>query len=104
MSKIHLIERVTNVRLCDKEKNIWDSYAWVISPDKAEKLIGGEIYLHKAQDKPSHFGGIILSYRILGSDAGSDAGRVVFNFKADLEYKDVKTDKQGWGMEKKVVW
>jgi hypothetical protein len=104
MAEIHLIERVTNVKITNKEKNEWDSYAWVIAPDTAEKLVGGEIYLHKAQDKPSHFGGKILSYRILGPEFSSDSGRIVFNFKAGLEYKDVKTDKEGWGMEKKIVW
>ncbi len=104
MSKIHLIERVTAVKLISKERNEWASYRWVISKDTAEKLVGGEIYLHKGQDKPSHFGGKILSYEILSESEGEDAGRIIFNFQAGLEFKDVKAGKEGWGMEKKIVW
>lgn len=104
MPKIHLIERVTAVKLLSKERNEWSSFSWVVSEDTAKKLIGGEIYLHKAQNAPSHFGGKILSYEVLGSEYGSDAGRVVFNFNASLEYKNVKAGKDGWGMEKKIVW
>ena len=101
MSKVHLIERITNVKLISKERNEWASHCWAITEDKAKKLVGGEIYLHKGQDKPSHFGGKILSYEVLAESAGKDAGRIVFNFQAGIEFKDVKTDKKGWAMEKK---
>jgi hypothetical protein len=104
MPKIHLIERITNVKLLSKERNEWASYCWVVSEDTAKKLIGGEIYLHKGQDKPSHFGGTIFSYDVLPAEARGDAGRIVFNFKAGLEFKNVKAGKDGWGMEKKIVW
>jgi len=104
MSKIHLIERITNVKLLSKEKNEWSSHCWVLSEETAQKLVGGEIYLHKGQDKPSHFGGRILSYEVLPESAGEDAGRIAFNFQAGLEFKDVRAGKDGWGMEKKIVW
>ncbi len=103
MSKVHLIERVTNVKLISKEKNEWASYSWAISEESAKKLIGGEIYLHKAQDAPSHFGGKILSYTVLNDDHGDDAGRIVFVFQAGVEFKGVKAGK-GWAMEKKFDW
>lgn len=103
MPKVHLIERITNVKLLSKEKNEWASYAWAIGEETAKKLVGGEIYLHKAQDKPSHFGGKILSYFVLGEDAGQDVGRVVFVFQAGNEYKGIKAGK-GWAMEKKFDW
>jgi len=103
MSKIHLIERVTNVKLISKERNEWASYSWAVAEETAKKLVGGEIYLHKGQDKPSHFGGKIISYTVLPEDAGKEAGRVVFNFQAGLEFKDIKAGKDGWGMEKKIV-
>ena len=103
MPKIHLIERITNVKLLSKERNEWASYAWAITEDQASKLVGGDIYLHKAQDKPSQFGGKILSYFVLGDDVGVDAGRVVFVFQASQEHKGFKAGK-GWAMEKKFVW
>ena len=103
MSKVHLIERVTNVKLLSKEKNEWASYSWAISEESAKKLIGGEIYLHKTQDAPSHFGGKIFSYDVLGEEHGENAGRIVFNFTAGLEYKGIKAGK-GWAMEKKFDW
>jgi len=44
----------------------------------------------------------------LGHDAneavGEIPGRIVFNFKASLDCKNVKAGKDGWGMEKKIVW
>ena len=104
MPKIHLIERITNVKLLSKERNEWASHCWAVTEDAAKKLVGGEIYLHKAQDKPSHFGGQVLSYEVLPESAGENAGRIVFNFKAGIEFKDVRADKDGWAMEKKFVW
>jgi hypothetical protein len=107
MPKIHLIERIANLKITNKANNKWDSYCWAIAEDTAAKLVGGQIYLHRAQDKPSHFGGTILSYRVLPEDAIGEhevPGRIVFNFKATLDCKDVKAGKDGWGMEKKIVW
>lgn len=108
MAKIHLIERIVNLKITNKENNEWDSYCWAVTEETAAKLVGGQIYLHKAQDKESHFGGTILSYRVLGPDAneavGEIPGRVVFNFKASVDCKNVKAGKDGWGMEKKIIW
>ena len=50
---------------------------------------------------------MILSYRVLPDNANGEhevPGRIVFNFKATLDCKDVKAGKDGWGMEKKIVW
>lgn len=102
MSKIHFIERVTKIKMVSKEDNIWESHAWVLSKDTVEKLIGAEVYFHKGQDKPSHFGGIIQSCRFI--ESGEDEGRVAITFKADIKFKDVKTEKKGWSMEKKFEW
>ena len=102
MPKVHFIERVTNIKMLSKEDNLWESHAWVLTKDNADKLVGAEIYFHKAQDKPSHFGGVIQSYRFI--ESGPDEGRVAITFKADMKYKNVKTDKKGWSMEKKFEW
>ena len=80
MPAIHLIERLNNVHPIDKEKGEWESGHWVVSGKTAQRLVGGLIYLHPSQDKPSHFGGEILSFHVLSS--GPLARRVVFRFRA----------------------
>ena len=102
MSVIYLVERLENVHRVDKDKNEWESGYWVVSEESARRLIGGHIYLHRGQDEPSHFGGEILSFHLHPS--GPEAGRVVFRFRAALEFKGVKAGRDGWGNEKKIVW
>jgi len=104
MPQIHLIERVSELKITNKENQEWDSYCWKVTEETANKLVGGNIYLHRAQDKPSHFGGEILSYRVLGENDGYLPGRIVFNFRASADCKAVRAGKDGWGMEKKIVW
>lgn len=107
MPKLHLIERINALKPIDKDNNEWESYCWAIAEDTAEKLIGGQIYLHRAQDKVSHFGGTILSYRVLGPDANGQfevPGRIVFRFKASMDCKNIKVEKDKSWMEKKIVW
>ena len=102
MPAIHFIERHENVHPTDKEKGEWESGDWVVSEETAQRLVGGHIYLHHAQDEPSHFGGEILSFHVLSS--GSADGRVVFRFCASITCKGVKAGREGWGNEKKIVW
>lgn len=104
MSSIHLIERLGNIARIDKEKNEWESGNWAVSEGTAQKLIGGNLYLHHGQDKLSHFGGKILSFRVLPETEGSLAGRIVFCFQPSMEYKNVNSGQEGWGNEKKIVW
>ncbi|MCZ4305571.1 hypothetical protein O4G98_12575 [Zoogloeaceae bacterium G21618-S1] len=105
MPELHLIERgqhKENLRCIDKTNKEWESGNWVVSEETAEKLIGGHIFLHKGQDKPSHFGGVILSFH--SQKCGQDAGRIAFRFRAGIEFKGIPTDRSGWGNEKKIVW
>jgi hypothetical protein len=102
MPAIHLIERLGNVHRIDKDKNEWESGYWVVSEDAAQKLIGGDIYLHEGQNDPSHFGGRLLGYRV--HRGGELDGRVIFLFNASVKHKGIRTGKGGWGNEKKIVW
>ena len=102
MPEVHFIERVDILTPVDKPNNEWESGNWAISEDTAKKLVGGHIYPHRNQDKPSHFGGEILSYRFLVD--GEHAGRIIFRFRADIACKGVKTGPDGWGYEKKILW
>jgi hypothetical protein len=102
---IHFIERHGNVRLTDKAKNEWESGYWVMSKETATRLVGGFIYLHSDQAAPSHFGGKILSFYVYTSEKESKRnGRYVFIFQALPERKGVKTSREGWGNEKKIIW
>src|SRR5687768_9730960 len=60
--KIHLIEKLGLFQKVDG--NIYESGNWDISTQRADELIGGDIYFHKKQKETSFFGGKILGYRI----------------------------------------
>jgi hypothetical protein len=101
MTAIHFIERVRNQQRIDASQHEWESGYWKVSAESAETLVGGEIYFHTSQVKPSYFGGKIISYRV--QSGGPDDGRVIFRFRAALEFKGVLTTREGWGNEKKIV-
>lgn len=102
MPSIHLIERQDNISPVTNASGEWESGYWAVSKDTAERLVGGDIYLHKAQDKPSHFGGKIFSYRV--NQGGVFDGRIIFCFKASMEHKGMRTGPEKWGNEKKINW
>jgi hypothetical protein len=101
MPTIHLVERLGNVHRIDRDRNEWESGYWVVGEETAQRLVGGDIYLHDGQNEPSHFGGTILGYRI--HRGGDVDGRIVFRFQASVSHKGVMTDREGWGNEKKIV-
>lgn len=103
MTAIHLIERMNNCRLLNKETHEWESGWWKIAAETAEKLVGGYLYLHEHQNSPSHFGGEILGFRVEGEN-GAVQGRVIFHIRFTPESRGVVTDRHGWGMEKKIVF
>jgi hypothetical protein len=96
-----LVERLGNVQRINRDENAWESGYWVVGEETAQRLIGGDIYLHDGQNEASHFGGTILGYRI--HHGGEVDGRVVFRFRARVSHKGVKTGREGWGNEKKIV-
>jgi hypothetical protein len=103
MASIHLVERLNNVRRVSADPPVWESGYWVISEETAERLIGGDLYLHSGQRVASHFGGKILSFRVHQDGTDTD-GRVVFRIAPSLVHKGVLTAREGWGNEKKIVW
>ena len=90
-----------HVRAVDPAAGIYESEWWAIAPETAERLVGGRIYLHKGQDKPSFFGGTITASRV--ETEGQWAGRIIFTFTRDAAGKGV-VSRGGWGNEKKFVW
>jgi hypothetical protein len=91
-----------HMRCLDKASALWESGWWAIAPETAQKLVGGHIYFHKAQDKPSFFGGRITAARV--ETEGNWPGRIVFTFVTGLEFKGVRAGSSGWGMEKKLIF
>ena len=104
MNRIHLIERgdfPENLVRIEKENHIYDSGFWFVAQATAERLVGGQLYLHDAKDKPARFGGTILGYRV--AEGGANEGKIVFRFQASMDAKGVRAGREGWGMEKKIV-
>lgn len=103
MASIHLVERLNNVRKLSADPPVWESGYWVVSEESAERLVGGDLYLHSGQQTPSHIGGTILGYRVHRDGTETD-GRVVFRIAPSSAHKGVSTGREGWGNEKKFVW
>lgn len=73
----------------------------MVSEETAEALIGGQIFFHANHVKPSHFGGVILGFRL--AEEPDYYGRKIFRFRSSSAFKNVKAGKDGWGNEKKIV-
>lgn len=105
MPAVHFVERLNNVRPLQGSEGEWESGYWVIADDTAQRLVGGDLYLHSGQSDASHFGGKILSFRVHCDPANlAIDGRIVFRIKPTLGHKGVQTAREGWGNEKKLVW
>lgn len=104
MNCIHLIQKDTDPKLLPKPEKegskIWTSGYWSLAAKTAEGLIGGMIYFHKAQVKPSFLGGEIVGYRV--EESGEWKGRIVFRFREESSARGVKTGKEGWAMVMKL--
>ena len=104
MPAIHVIENgPTQVRRVQVTPPEFESGDWSVTIDRAESLIGGDLYLHTNQSAPSHFGGRILSYRV-HEERSPLAGRVIFRFAFTEPYRGlISRDGWGAGSEKKYV-
>lgn len=102
MRAIHFIERLGNMHCVDKDTATWESGWWHVSAETAQQLVGGCIFLHKAQRDPSFSGGKITGFRMESGD-GFKGLRAVFRFHAEPECIGVDAGREGWGMEKKIV-
>jgi len=100
--RIHFVERLRNFTRIHGTKDEYESGFWVVAPETADKLIGGDIYFHEAQGQASYYGGKILGYRI--QEGGDLAGRLIFHFKSTPGHQGVQAGRGGWGNEKKIVW
>lgn len=63
----------------DKMSGTYRSGSWNISPEEAESLVGGWVYLHEAKDIVSQFDGTVVAFEVAGHDkaAGRDSVMLV---------------------------
>jgi hypothetical protein len=83
MLAIHFIcKRTEGTRLrnltFNKVTTIWRSGLWDLSPEEAQSLVGGWIYLHPTKTARSEFGGIIEGFESVTDRSYSHAKRIVF--------------------------
>jgi hypothetical protein len=67
----------------------------------ANALIGGKIYFHVQQAKPSFYGGVITGAKKI--ERGKYAGRILFTFQFSQSCRGVTTSHEGWGREMKII-
>ncbi|NKX31583.1 DUF3883 domain-containing protein [Alteromonadaceae bacterium A_SAG1] len=100
LKALHVIEKKddesSNLKEVNKATNTWESGFWKITEKRAKELVGGELYIHKGQKKPSHKGGVIKSYRMVGD-------RALFTFVADSKFEGIEAHKK-WGNEKRFSY
>ena len=105
MAAVHFVERLNNVRRIPDADGEWESGYWVVAEDTAQRLVGGDLYLHSNQSEPSHFGGAILSFRVHKDQVVTERdGRIVFRIRPTQAHKSFPAGRDGWGNEKKIVW
>jgi len=97
--KIHLVEKLNNFN--NLRDNIWECGWWKLKKDKAQELVGSEIYFHKKRLEPSFYGGKIVGYRV--EQDGQHEGGTVFEFQYSHASRNVRTDKYGWSREMKII-
>ena len=102
MPAIHFIEKINAVRKIPGGTAVWETGDWTLAEATAAKLVGGDLYVHTGQKVPSHFGGKILSYRIIDGPAENE-GKVIFRIQFSPAYRGV-SQFVGWGNEKAISW
>jgi hypothetical protein len=99
-AKVHLIEK--NGRFKKIAGQAHESGFWTVTPQKADSLIGGDIYFHKKQTEPSFFGGRITGYRI--HEVNDEFyGKIIFCFEYSPAHRNISAGKGGWGNEIKFA-
>lgn len=93
MPAIHFIETKNEIRQVPDTRDEWFSGNWHVSVQVAEKLIGGDFYVHWKQAAPSHHGGTILGFHLVEVTGVS---RVVFRYRFTPRHRGVYR-RSGWG-------
>jgi hypothetical protein len=104
MSAIHVIRKndpaLPRIELIDRDSDLYRSGYWVLSEETARSLVGGKIYFHREQSKPSFFGGTIRGAEKIKE--GVYAGRILFTFRFEEACRGIRTERIGWAQEMKL--
>lgn len=98
MYDIHLIERNAQFRRVEGTTDEWITGNWKAGRDgvKAEKIVGGNVYLHLYQKGICYFGGQILKTKYVGPD------RIEIRFRFDNSVIGMIAT-GSWGQEQCLV-
>jgi predicted secreted protein len=96
---IHLVE--TENHFVKLEDNVWESAAWQLQEEEAQKLVGGKIFFHKKKQEPSFYGGTIPGFRV--TQEGETQGKVIFKLQYSFACRNVSTDRFGWNKAMKIT-
>lgn len=98
-SRIHFIcKDRKGVRTIDAKSAVYESAAWLLSPDEMGALEGGRIFFHQTKSTPSYFGGTILNARPVDGESPGEGGRVrwAITLRSQLDGKGVDWDQAGY--------
>ncbi len=105
MPGIHVIRinepGLPQIETVDKAADLYQSGYWALSEERARGLVGGRIYFHREQAKPSFYGGVITAARKILE--GEHAGRILFTFRYDPSCRNTRTSRAGWSQEMKLT-
>lgn len=105
MAVIHLIKKTGNglspLKTVPGQPNTYVSGYWSLSEKTAQSLVDGQIYFHERQDDPSFYGGKVISFEQITE--GEYRNKIVFKFLFTPESRGIRTTKDGWSQEMKLI-
>ena len=96
MKDIHLIEKSALYNRLPGTKDQWTTGTWAMSPETAESLQVGTVFLHTHQKGPCYLGGKILGCEL------EPTGRYTIRFEFDPDVVNITTAdrcKKNWSVE-----
>lgn len=78
---------------------VYESGTWDVSPEDAQRLVGGLIFLHQSKAQPSYIGGVIDSFREVQTEM-AHSRRIIFKFTSTAEGKGVRWQ----GADHSMAW
>jgi hypothetical protein len=103
MTAIHLIERENLFSRVADSQTEYESGYWAIPETAAQELVGAQIYFHERQIEPSFYGGVITGFRVHEAENDPRKGRIIFRFVPKSECRNVRTGRDGWQYERKII-
>lgn len=97
-SSIHFICRASaGIRCLDPKAGVYESEAWLLTPEDISALVDGEVFFHETKSQPSYFGGSILDIRPVegGAPESEAARRCIISLRSTPAGRNVKWNPGG---------